>query len=332
MKTAVVILNWNTVGYLRSFVPGILNSLGPDDRLIVADSGSTDGSLEMLQKEFPEVGRLPLGANFGFAGGYDKALEGLDAEYYLLLNSDIEVSSDWLAPLEEWMDSHPECAVCGPKLHALDPDGDGWKKTDRFEYAGAAGGRIDRFGYPFCRGRVLSKVEMDEGQYDLPARVAWVTGAALMVRSSVWKELGGLDAEFFAHMEEIDFCWRVALAGYQCWVVPQSVVYHIGGGTLPKESPLKLKLNFRNSLWMLRKNLPATIGGFRASLRIAFRRVLDLGSALVYLVSGKKEFARAIIEAHREADARKIVRSLAAAGRPEVLSGKMILLNYLRRR
>ena len=315
MRTAVVILNWNNRDYLQRFVPGILASLGPEDRLYVADSGSTDGSLEFLADTHPDVGQIPLGKNLGFAGGYDKALAQIDgAQYYVLLNSDIEVSPDWLEPLASWMESHPECGACAPKLHALVRSHEGgYERTGRFEYAGAAGGWLDRYGFPYCRGRVLQRVEEDKGQYDTPARVFWVTGACLMVRASVWKELGGLDAEFFAHMEEIDFCWRAQLAGFQVWAVPASLVWHIGGGTLSPASPLKLKLNYRNSTWMLRKNLPATIGPRKASWRLFVRRLLDIATQVVYLLQGKPQYVKAVSQAHREARTRAIVPTGGAA-------------------
>lgn len=330
MRTAVVILNWNTVGYLRRFIPGILASLGKDDTLFVADSGSTDGSLEVLASDFPEVVRIGLGENFGFAGGYNLAYEkmkrmGYAPEYFLLLNSDIEVSENWLEPLCTWMDGHPQCAACGPKLHALDIVNGEYVRTDRFEYAGAAGGHLDLLGYPFCNGRKLKKVEMDNGQYDSESSVFWATGAALMVRSKVWEALGGLDGEFFAHMEEIDFCWRAAIHGYHINIVPSSLVWHIGGGTLAPESPLKLKLNFRNSIWMLRRNLPSTLGPLRADLRLVLRLALDWASALVYLVSGRPEYAAAVSKAHSEARKRRIVRE-KGPGKPR-LSRTFILLS-----
>ena len=335
MRVAVVVLNWNTVDYLRDFVPGILQSLGPEDALAVADSGSTDGSLEYLAGTWPEVLRVPLGDNYGFAQGYNKALEqlsSLGAEYYLLLNSDVEVSQGWIEPLVDYMTRHPGCAICGPKLHALDKGPDGWVRTDRFEYAGAAGGCLDALGYPYCRGRVLKKVEEDRGQYDtLPQGVAWVTGAALMIRRSVWEQLGGFDGEFFAHMEEIDLCWRARLQGWTVDVVPESLVWHIGGGTLPKESPFKLKLNFRNSLWMLRRNLPSTVGPARAFLKLTARRLLDWGSALIYLLGGHPDFAKAVVQAHREAARRHIEPQQCTLERPRVLSRKLILLNFLNR-
>ncbi len=308
MRVAVVILNWNTVGYLRSFVPGILQSLGDDDCLVVADSGSTDGSLQFLQENYPQVRLLPLGQNYGFAEGYNRALSQVrDAQYYVLLNSDVSVSQNWLSELTGFMQSHPEAAICGPKLHALDIAGGEYRKSDRFEYAGAAGGFLDYYGFPFCRGRVLKRVEEDRGQYDgAPAKVFWITGAALMIRSSVWKELGGLDGEFFAHMEEIDLCWRATLKGHEVWCVPSSLVWHIGGGTLNPSSPLKLRLNYRNSLWMLRKNLPACIGEQKANRRIFLRKCIDGLSAIAYLLTLRPAYFKAVIQAHREAGKRKI--------------------------
>lgn len=303
MKTAVVILNWNTRDYLKRFLPAVLESVsGLDAEVIVADNASTDGSMELMEDLFPSVRRIVLNANYGFTGGYNKALAQVDADYYVLMNSDIEVTSGWLSPLVEWMDSHPDCGVCGPKLRS-------WDNRDKFEYAGAAGGKLDRWGYPFCRGRVLKKVEKDEGQYDSPADVFWVTGACLMTRSSLWKKAEGLDDRFFAHMEEIDYCWRLQLEGYRITVVPDSVVYHLGGGTLPSKSPWKLKLNFRNNLLMLDNNLARTYvtdgdkpsrAYRRAKRLIFFRMVLDGGSAAVYLLTGKRDYFGAVLDAHRE--------------------------------
>ena len=217
----------------------------------------------------------------------------------MLLNSDIEVQGGWLEPLVGWMDAHPDYAACGPRLHALEPDGKEYRRTDRFEYAGAAGGYLDRYGFPFCRGRVLSRTEQDNGQYDRPADVLWATGACLLVRVSAWHELGGLDERFFAHMEEIDWCWRAWLAGWRVGVVPQSCVWHLGGGTLAPSSPLKLKLNYRNGLLLLENNLPATLGPARARRRICIRKILDSCAAIVYLLSGKADCARAVRDAHR---------------------------------
>lgn len=303
MKAAVVILNWNTREYLRKFLPGLLESVeGRDAQVIVADSASTDGSMEMMEEEFPNVRRIVLDANYGFTGGYNRALAQVEADLLVLINSDIEVTPGWLDPLMEWMESHPECGACGPKLLS-------YYDHSRFEYAGAAGGRIDKWGYTFCRGRIMKKVEEDKGQYDSPADVFWATGACLMVRSNVWKTLGGLDDRFFAHMEEIDFCWRIHLMGMKVSVVPSSVVYHLGGGTLPSNSPWKLKLNFRNNLLMLENNLAKTYmldgksakaASRSARTRISERMILDGCSAAVYLLTGKASYFKSVIEAHRE--------------------------------
>ncbi len=303
MKTAVVILNWNTRDYLRKFLPGLIASTeGLDAEVIVADNASTDGSPEMLAAEFPDVRRISLDRNYGFTGGYNRALAQVEAEYFVLINSDIEVPQGWLKPLTDWMDTHPHCGACGPKLLSYD-------HRDRFEYAGAAGGLLDRYGYPFCRGRILQKVEKDEGQYDTPEDVFWVSGACLLVRSKLWKKLGGLDDRFFAHMEEIDLCWRMQLSGYTVTVVPESFVYHIGGGTLPNESPFKLRLNFRNNLLLLENNLAKTFRaqGYsvdsslgKARRRIFVRMLLDGASALTYLVTKRYNSYKAVVQAHGE--------------------------------
>lgn len=294
-RTAIVILNWNTRNYLEKFIPPLLESVeGLDAFVAVADSGSTDGSIELLTESFPSVVRIPLGENFGFTGGYNRALSEVEADYFILLNSDVEVPRGWLQPLVEWMDSHPDCGVCGPKLLSFN-------ERSRFEYAGAAGGMLDFFGYPYCRGRVLSRTETDSGQYDTPAGVMWVSGAAMMVRSSLWKALGGLDERFFAHMEEIDFCWRAQLAGWSIDLVPASSVYHIGGGTLPSSSPDKLFFNYRNNLLLLENNLAATLhSAFRARVRILFRMFLDLAAALIYLLTLRPSSSKAVLRAHKD--------------------------------
>ena len=221
MKTAVVILNWNTKGFLEEFLPPLLASVKGCEgaEVIVADNASTDGSPDLMKEKFPQVKTMAFDMNHGFTGGYNKAFEEIEAEYFVLINSDIEVTLGWLQPLVQWMDSHPDCGACAPKLHS-------WQEREKFEYAGAAGGYIDRFGYPLCRGRVLKSLETDTGQYDSPKDVFWATGACLMVRSKVYKDLGGLDSRFFAHMEEIDLCWRMQLEGWKVTVVPESVVYH----------------------------------------------------------------------------------------------------------
>ena len=321
MKTAIVILNWNTEGFLREFLPGLLHSVADEDgaEVIVADNGSTDGSLKVMSEEFPHVRTIAFNRNYGFTGGYNKAFKEIFGtveapqenapEYFLLINSDIEVTEGWLRPLTEWMDSHPDCGACAPKLHS-------WQDREMFEYAGAAGGYIDCFGYPFCRGRILKRLEKDHGQYDSTTDVFWATGACLMIRSNVYADLNGLDDRFFAHMEEIDLCWRMQLAGWKVTVVPQSIVYHVGGGSLPAESPFKLFLNYRNNLLMLDNNLARTYalslykegipeekaarkGIRKAGLRIFLRKCLDFTSAAVYLLSFKWKNVSAVLKAHR---------------------------------
>ena len=322
MKTAVVILNWNTEGFLRDFLPGLISSVGKVDgaEVVVADNASTDGSMSVMHEQFPDVKTIEFEKNLGFTGGYNKAFEVLygtavnpkeDApEYFLLINSDIEVSGGWLKPLVDWMDSHPYCGACAPKLHS-------WQDRNMFEYAGAAGGYLDRFGYPFCRGRILSHLEQDKGQYDSPADVLWATGACLLVRSNVYAKLGGLDNRFFAHMEEIDLCWRMQLEGWKVTVVPESIVYHVGGGTLPATSPFKTFLNFRNNLLMLENNLARTYalklfkegmpiakaarkGLYKANRTISIRRALDAFACLAYILTGKGKLAEAVEQAGAE--------------------------------
>lgn len=317
MKIAVVILNWNTRGFLDEFLPGVVESaragIAPHScDVVVADNGSTDGSTDLVKEKFPSVKLLEFSENYGFTGGYNKALgllEGYDC--FLLLNSDIEVPQGWLRPLADFMEANPRCGVCAPKLHAL-------QDRESFEYAGAAGGYIDKYGFPFARGRVLKWLEKDTGQFDEPgARVFWATGACMLVRCGLWKELGGLDSRFFAHMEEIDFCWRAQLAGYTVNVVPESVVYHVGGGTLPATSTRKLKFNYRNNLLMLRNNMAKTMaldylnsgiapekaalkGRRKAGRRIWERMAIDGASAMVFLLSCRfKEFAT-VFKAHKE--------------------------------
>lgn len=312
MKTAVVILNWNTEDFLRKFLPGLLSSCEKVEgtEVIVADNDSSDESMMVMKEVFPHVRTIQFERNFGFTGGYNKAFKEIDCEYFVLINSDIEVTDGWLNPLVDWMDTHPDCGACAPKLHS-------WQERDKFEYAGAAGGYIDKFGYPFCRGRILKRLETDRGQYDSPADVFWATGACLMVRSSVYRKLGGLDERFFAHMEEIDLCWRMQLEGWKVTVVPQSLVYHLGGGTLPASSPFKLFLNYRNNLLMLDNNLSKTIaleeyrkgrsfrraaakGYRRARRRIFARCCLDWLSAAVYAVTFNFAGVRSVYKAHKE--------------------------------
>ena len=248
-KVAIVILNWNGAKMLRQYLPNVLRYSCDEAVVYVADNASTDDSLELMRSEFPEVKLIVLEKNWGFADGYNKALRQIEAEYYLLLNSDIEVTHHWLTPMVEFMDVHPEVAACQPKLLSV-------YNRDMFEYAGASGGFLDRYGYPFCRGRIFETVEQDNGQYDYASEILWATGAALMIRSKDYWESGGLDARFFAHNEEIDLCWRLRIRGRKICCLPESYVYHVGGGTLPKSNPMKTFLNFRNNLTMLYKCLP----------------------------------------------------------------------------
>lgn len=288
-KIAVVILNWNGKALMEKFLPSVVAHT-PTDRaeIIVADNGSTDDSIEMLKVKFPTVGLIRLDKNYGFAEGYNQALKQIDSEYTVLLNSDIEVTPGWLdAPIAA-MNADPAIAGAQPKIRAQ-------RNKEYFEYAGAAGGYIDRYGYPYCRGRVLHIIEKDNGQYDTPADLLWATGACLFVRTAIYKEAGGLDAGFFAHQEEIDLCWRLRARGYRLVCTPASVVYHVGGATLNAESPRKTFLNFRNSLLMLYKNLPEK--ELNHVMRVRFW--LDYVAAAKFLLSGHWSNARAVYEARK---------------------------------
>ena len=247
-KVAIVILNWNGQKMLAKFLPNVIEYSRQDAEIWVADNSSSDGSMHLLETQFPQVKTIVLEQNFGFAEGYNRALRQIEADYYVLLNSDLEVSHHWLTPLIEFMDSHPQVAACQPKLLAE-------YDKDSFEYAGACGGFLDKYGYPFCRGRIFGTVESDNGQYDYQQEILWATGACMMIRSADYWKAGGLDGRFFAHNEEIDLCWRLRLMGRKIYCIPESEVYHVGGGTLPKSNPMKTFLNFRNNLTMLYKNL-----------------------------------------------------------------------------
>ena len=290
MDTAIVILNWNGLHFMKRFLP-VLEACTPKENffLVVADNGSTDGSVEWLKAEHPNVQLIEFDRNYGFTEGYNRAFRQIEADYYILLNSDVEVTPGWAQTLINFMEDNPDAGICQPKILSE-------SNRDTFEYAGAAGGFIDHFGYPFCRGRILSNIEKDHGQYDEEEEIFWAAGACMVVRSSLYHHLGGLDEHFFAHMEEIDFCWRAKLLGFQVWAVPQAKVYHVGGGTLPNNSPRKLYFNYRNNLLMLYKNLP---GNLRWRL-ITIRKVLDFCSAMVYLLSFKWDWCKAVFEAHRD--------------------------------
>lgn len=289
-KTAIVILNWNGLSYLNKFLGVVVtNSSSLGTGIFVADNASTDGSAGWIEKSYPQVNIIRLDKNYGFADGYNKALQQIDAEYFILLNSDIEVTPGWTGPLIEFMEQNTDVASCQPKILS-------WHKRDHFEYAGAAGGFIDKFGYPFCRGRIFSFVEKDSGQYDCISEIFWSSGACMIVRSDAWRKCGGFDKDFFAHMEEIDLCWRFHNAGYKVSFVPGSVVYHVGGGALPYDSPFKTYLNFRNNLFMLYKNLPDKNLRFRLFLR----KSSDALSAIMFLLTGRIKNAWSVWRAHMD--------------------------------
>lgn len=289
-KTSVVILNWNGKQLLEQFLPVVLqHSLSDDCEIVVADNASSDDSVAFLRSSFPEVPLILLDKNYGFADGYNKALQQVDAEYVLLLNSDVETTPGWVSTLVNYMDAHPEVAAAQPKILS-------YKNKEQFEYAGASGGFIDFFGYPFCRGRILHVLEEDKGQYDSEIPVFWATGACLCIRKKEYMEAGGLDAKFFAHMEEIDLCWRLNARGRKIMCVPLATVYHVGGASLSKENPKKTYLNFRNNLLMLYKNIHPS-----CFLRIfLIRYLLDMLAYVHLLVKGNFKNAHAIVEAHRD--------------------------------
>lgn len=318
-KVAVIILNWNGAALLREYLPQVIANTNADiARVIVADNGSTDSSRKVLAEEFPEVETLYFDENHGFAEGYNLCLEAYrDWPYTVLLNSDVAPAKGWIEPLYGFMESHPEAGGCQPKLLS-------YTDKDSFEYAGACGGYLDRNGYPYCRGRIFATCEKDLGQYDTVAEVDWASGAALMVRTGLYLQVGGLDSSFFAHMEEIDLCWRMRLAGYKLYAIPSSTVYHLGGGSLPPSNPRKTYLNFRNNLLMLHKNLPD------ADRRSALlrRRLLDTIAWAKFMATLSFGNAKAILRAHR--DYRRMAPAAATTKSAENLltSRPNILLAY----
>lgn len=325
-QTAVVILNYNGAGMLRRFLPSVIE-YSPEASIYVADNGSSDESCDVIRNEFPAVKLMVLDHNYGFAEGYNRALAQVDEKYAVLLNSDVEVTRGWLSPMTQFLDSNPEVAACQPKLLSF-------KQKDFFEYAGAAGGYIDKWGYTFCRGRIFNTVERDSGQYDDTTDVFWATGAALMIRNEVYKNNGGLDGRFFAHMEEIDLCWRLRSRGYRIACVPQSHVYHVGGATLKKENPQKTYLNFRNNLLMIYKNAPDC----QLKKIMLFRKVFDNVAALKFLASGDYAAFKAVRKARRDFKAMRAGYDKARAENmklavttriPEVLKSSILYKYYL---
>lgn len=287
-KVSVVILNYNGLKLLQQYLPTVIANSGGAE-VVVADNGSTDGSVEWLKTEYSELRLIAFDKNYGFAEGYNQALRLVDNEYYVLLNSDVCTPKDWLLPLFDYMECHAKCVACQPKIRSV-------HEPEKFEYAGAAGGFMDVYGYPFCRGRVMGYVEVDNGQYDTVEEIFWATGACLMIRSKAYWDAGGLDGRFFAHQEEIDLCWRLKARGASIVCVPQSVVYHVGGGSLGYESPFKTKLNFRNNALLLYKNLSSD----RYWWTYLFRLLLDWVAALQMLLQNKPKNAKAVIEAQIE--------------------------------
>jgi GT2 family glycosyltransferase len=286
-SVAIVILNWNGRGYLEQFLPSVTAGIYSNQTIVLVDNASTDDSIPFVQSSYPQVQILQHAVNYGFARGYNEALKQLDFDYYVLLNSDVEVTENWIVPIILLMESDKRIAACAPKLLQ-------YHDKRLFEYAGAAGGWLDHLGYPFAKGRIFDACERDTGQYDVTEPVFWASGAALFVRASVYHELKGLDEYFFAHQEEIDLCWRMQRAGYLVYSCPESVVYHVGGGTLPKGNHRKVFLNFRNNLIMMAKNLPPA----SAVLKISIRFGLDGISAIKSLLGGEGTYFWAVIKAH----------------------------------
>jgi len=290
LKTSIVILNWNGKHFLEKYLPGVeAYSQFPDVEIVVADNASTDDSECYLQTNHPNVRIIRLDKNYGFAEGYNRALQQVDADYYLLLNSDVEVTEGWLQPMFDLMQQKQDIAACMPKIRAAtDPAS--------FEYAGAAGGFMDKYGYIFCRGRLFHSIEKDNGQYDTETEIFWVTGACCMINAKLFHQMGGFDSQFFAHMEEIDLCWRLKNVGFTIWYTPRSVVYHVGGGTLPQTSPFKTFLNYRNNLLMMYKNLSPHKHRKRI---LHIRMTLDRISAIHSLLQGDISVLKAVCKAHK---------------------------------
>ncbi len=287
-KIAIVILNWNGREFLDRFLPGVVrHSSSPGVKIIVVDNGSSDDSLEFIRNKFKNVEIIELDKNYGFAGGYNKAFEKINSQYYILLNSDVEVSKNWIEPIIKEMDNDPVVAAAMPKIIS-------YHDRSKFEYAGAAGGFIDKWGYPFCRGRILNNIEPDNNQYNDSTEIFWASGACLFVKSKIFHDAGGFDDDFFAHMEEIDLCWRIKNLGYNIFCYPCSQVYHIGGGTLPNETPSKLFLNFRNNLWVLLKNLPAK----KLYSVLLIRKILDGLAAMKFYLTLDWRKGNAVFKAH----------------------------------
>lgn len=330
-KVAIVILNWNGKKLLEQFLPSVIrNSTHTDVEIIVADNASSDESTSFVEKTYPSIRIIKLSQNYGFAEGYNQALQQVDAEYFILLNSDVEVAANWLKSMIDFMDANEDVAAMQPKILAQ-------KQKTHFEYAGACGGYIDTLGFPFCRGRIFDEVEHDHGQYNSIQDVFWASGACLLIRSKDFYEVGGLDAQFFAHMEEIDLCWRLRARGRRIVCLPQSVVYHVGGATLSKESSNKVFLNFRNNMLMLYKNLDDK----RVKRILRLRKIYNFIAAFKFVLSGQFDNAKAVFRAHKEFDNLKEQYALIRQKNlevtqlydiPEIYRGNIIKDYYLKGR
>ncbi|PTQ96941.1 hypothetical protein C8P68_104435 [Mucilaginibacter yixingensis] len=287
-KVAIVILNWNGLKYLQQFLPSVMTTTWSNLEIVVGDNASTDDSVVFLKSQYPQIKIVQNDANYGFTGGYNRVLQHVEADYLILLNSDIEVTPNWIEPVIEMMEADDTIAAAAPKIKA-------YHQKTHFEHAGAAGGFIDSYGYPFCRGRIFYEVEEDKGQYNQSGEVFWATGAALFIKKECWDAAGGFDERFFAHMEEIDLCWRLKNMNYRIMYCAESEVYHVGGGTLDKENPFKTYLNFRNNLLLLKKNLPWG----RSVVTISVRFWLDLLAIMRFMGEGKRKDAWAVSRAHQ---------------------------------
>ena len=323
-KIAVVILNWNGKNFLDDLLPTLVQHTPPEVDIVVGDNASSDNSVEFLKQNYPQIQIIQNDKNYGFAEGYNRVLNKVKADYFVLLNSDVEVTPNWIEPVIDMMEADDDIAICQPKLLSF-------YNRDTFEYAGGAGGYIDKYGYPFCRGRLFTTLEKDNGQYDDACEIFWATGAAMFVKAKVWKQLGGLDGDFFAHMEEIDFCWRAKNGGYKVYYCPQSVVYHIGGGTLPPSSPFKTFLNFRNNFSLLFKNLQKRQLVYVFPIRV----LMDWVAALKFLSEKKPKEFTAVMKAHwdfyRQIPALKHKRrNITQRKVSNIYNGNIVLEYYLR--
>lgn len=329
-QVAVVILNWNGVSFLKRFLPTVVEHTSPElADIYVADNGSTDDSLAWIGKHYPQVKIIRLDRNWGFAEGYNRSLQEISCRYFLLLNSDVEVTPRWLEPLVELMESEPSVAACMPKIRSA-------SEPSLFEYAGAAGGYIDKWGYPFCRGRIFYHIEPDNGQYDNTVDIFWASGACLLIRSELYFTAGGLDSFFFAHMEEIDLCWRLKNMGHRIMVAHTSRVFHLGGGTLPKKNHRKTYLNFRNNIILLVKNLPR-----RKIMKVLFiRTILDFVAAVYFMAkfdpgesfAVMKAYVSVLLHCRRIIRLRKDIRTKRLLHHNEIFGGSIVWDFYIRRK